>query len=182
LLILVGPDGLSTELRPAAAVIDQLFDGEPAETRGGYVRVYPVGRTGHVGIPGRFYPETGAVCLSWDQSAPPRNCHRPPAPLAGLLGAPNVKLFRGTGVTLSTLVVITSATVIPVMSISSSCTVQFWFSRCDQIPRVCSRVSARGSWGSSSGPPVRSCSHPMSANMPANSATIAATIWGIDSV
>lgn len=102
-LIVVGSDGVSTELRPTAAVIDQLFDGEPAEARGGYVRVYPVGRTGHVGIPGRFYLETSAVCLSWDQSAPPRNCHRPRARLLELLGGANGKLFRGTGVTLRTL-------------------------------------------------------------------------------
>lgn len=102
-LIVVGSDGRSTELRPTSVVIEQLFDGEPAEARGGYVRVYSVGRTGHVGIPGRFYPETGAVCLSWDQSATPRNCHRPSAPLAGLLGALNIKLFTSMGVTLRTL-------------------------------------------------------------------------------
>jgi hypothetical protein len=102
-LVLVGPGGRSTELRPTAILIDQLFAGERAEARGGYMRVYPLSRTGHVGIPGRFYPETGAVCLSWDQSAPPRNCHRPREPLARLLSAPTITLFSGPGVTLRTL-------------------------------------------------------------------------------
>jgi hypothetical protein len=96
-LVVVGADGRSVELRSSPAVIDQLFaPSARAVIAGGYVRLYPLGATGHVGIPGRFYPAARAVCLAWDQSLPPRDCRLAEGPLLALLERAEALLpFRG---------------------------------------------------------------------------------------
>jgi len=98
-LVVVGADGHSVELRPQPTVIDGLFAGRvSAPPRGGYLRVYPLGPSGFVGAPGRFYPRTAAVCLSWRQAAPPRGCRRARRPLLDALAqAESLAEFRGVG-------------------------------------------------------------------------------------
>jgi hypothetical protein len=104
-LVIVGADGSSLERRPGATVIDDLFRANArARPRGGYLRLYPLGPTGHVGVPGRFYPRTGAVCLAWNQAVPPRNCYRAGPRLTRVLarGLPTRRFF-GRGPTLARL-------------------------------------------------------------------------------
>jgi hypothetical protein len=103
-LVIVGADGASRTSRPGPTALDNLFDGPTTPTvKGGFVRVYPLGPTGHVGVPGRFYPATGALCFSWDQAAAPRSCHRPPMALRQLMRRGNVALFSHGGPTLAKL-------------------------------------------------------------------------------
>ena len=103
-LVVVGADGRSTASHPSPASLEQLFDGSPTnEISGGYVRVYRLGPTGHVGLPGRFYPATGALCTSWNQAATPSACYKPPRALLGLVSPENVTLFTRVGPTLATL-------------------------------------------------------------------------------
>ena len=105
-IAVVGADGRSTEIRAAERVIYGLLGGRArAQPRGGYVRIYPLGTTGHVGVPGRFYPTTGAVCLSWNQAARPRSCGRPSAKSVSrlLTRTRGLQLFRGSGATLARL-------------------------------------------------------------------------------
>jgi hypothetical protein len=102
----VGADGSSVTLRPAPRVVSEFFDGHgSAAVRGGFVRVYPLGHTGHVGVPGRFYPETGALCLSWKQARPAaRRCGLPgPGLWRLLLAAAERPLFHGTGAAVARL-------------------------------------------------------------------------------
>ncbi len=93
-MAVAGSHGDSLLLRGRPQVIDLLFAATTrAHPRGGYVRLYPLGPDGFVGLPGRFYPATTAVCLGWDQSRPPRDCRRAPASLASLL-RPALRLSR----------------------------------------------------------------------------------------
>jgi hypothetical protein len=104
-LVVVGADGSSVEHRPGPTVIDDLFRGVTrARPRGGYLRLYPLGPSGHVGIPGRFYPRTRAVCLAWNQAAPPRSCRRAGPRLTRVFarGVPT-RRFSGRGPTLARL-------------------------------------------------------------------------------
>lgn len=102
-VVIVGDDGRSITRRSEPTALDQLFDGPTTdEVRGGYVRVYRLGPTGHVGLPGRFYPATGALCVSWDQAAAPRSCHKPRTAL-GLVRPGDLALFRRAGPTLAVL-------------------------------------------------------------------------------
>lgn len=104
-LVVVGADGRSLQLRPPPAVLDSLFSARAgARPEGSYLRLYPLDPTGHVGIPGRFYPGTGAVCLSWNQAAAPRGCRRLEGQLRAELGrAQAFRRFRGAGTTLAEL-------------------------------------------------------------------------------
>jgi hypothetical protein len=105
-LVVVGARGDSVHLRTAEGLIDSFFDGaspfnrgrnpERRAARGGYVRLYPLGKDGFVGIPGRFYPEVQAACFDWLQWRRPRHCHRPNAVLLRLL-APAHRLARFHG-------------------------------------------------------------------------------------
>jgi hypothetical protein len=96
-LVVVGADGSSVELHSSPRVVDQLFSAsDRVAIEGGYVRLYPLGPTGHVGVPGRFYPAARAVCLAWDQSLPPRDCRLATGELLALLGrARTLAPFRG---------------------------------------------------------------------------------------
>jgi hypothetical protein len=103
-LAIVGADGGSITIRPQPKMLDQLFDGPTTRNvSGAYVRVYPLGPTGHVGVPGRFYPATGALCLSWNQAAAPRHCHKPPMPLRRLISVGDLARFSRVGPTLAEL-------------------------------------------------------------------------------
>ena len=108
-LVVVGAAGDAAELR-SAHLVASLNDGasrfnrghvpRAVQPRGPYVRLYPLGRGGFVGVPGRFYPHSGAVCLSWDQSgAPGKPCYRPNPTLrrALLRRARELSRFRGAG-------------------------------------------------------------------------------------
>jgi hypothetical protein len=105
-LAIVGADGDSLQLDPADGLIDSFFDGasrfnrgrklERRPARGGYLRLYPLGRSGHVGVPGRFYPATQAACFDWLQWRRPRDCYRPNDALLRLL-APARALVRFHG-------------------------------------------------------------------------------------
>jgi hypothetical protein len=117
-LVVVGAEGASAELRSPPDLADSLFDGanrfnrghvtRTAVPRGAYVRIYPIGSFGHVGVPGRFYPRTDAVCLSWSQAgAPGQPCQRPNRTLRRALRrlAFRLEKFVGPGPALRTLVV-----------------------------------------------------------------------------
>lgn len=111
-LVIVGADGDSIELSRPRDLADSLFDGAnrlnrrhsfgAAAARGSYVRLYPLGAGGDVGVPGRFYPATGAVCLSWDQGTQAKPCQRPnPTLLRALqVSARRLARFRGRSVAL----------------------------------------------------------------------------------
>src|SRR5688500_17190821 len=110
----VAADGDAVELRGAEGLVDSFFDGasrfnrgrkpEPRPARGGYVRLYTLGKGGFVGIPGRFYPDTEAACFDWLQRRRPRDCTRPNSALLGLLaGAPRLARFHGRATTVSEL-------------------------------------------------------------------------------
>jgi hypothetical protein len=100
-LVLVGSAGDSLTLRPPTAVLDGLFDGRiPAQPRGAYVKIHPLGVGDFPGVPGRFFPEAGAVCLSWDRTRIDR-CHRPPASLLREVDRSRALIpFRGASTTL----------------------------------------------------------------------------------
>jgi hypothetical protein len=113
-LVVTGAAGDSVELGAPAGLVDSFFDSansfnrgrrpSDATPRGGYVRLYPLGRGGFVGIPGRFYPESAAACFDWLQWRAPRDCWRPNPALLRLL-APVGKLtrFRGRPTTVARL-------------------------------------------------------------------------------
>ena len=76
-LVVVGADGRSTAIAPERGVLSVMFYNpasnyhvkpKPAEPRGGFVKIYPLGAGGFPAIPGRFYPATHALCFSWNQS------------------------------------------------------------------------------------------------------------------
>jgi hypothetical protein len=99
----VGSRGNSVELR-GVALARLLFSGvQAARPHGGYLRLYPLGPDGFVGVTGRFYPSTAAVCLDWEQSRPPRDCRRAPARLARSLRALRLTRFVGTPTTVRRL-------------------------------------------------------------------------------
>jgi hypothetical protein len=113
-LVVVGARGDSLEFRAAAGLVGSFFDGasgfnrgrkrESRPLRGGYVRLYPLGPDGHVGIPGRFYAETEAACFDWLQWRRPRSCERPNAALLRLLApARRLARFRGPPTTVAQL-------------------------------------------------------------------------------
>jgi hypothetical protein len=113
-LAVVGAHGDSVEFRPAEGVVDSFFDGasrfnrgwarEPRPARGGYLRLYPLGADGFVGLPGRFYPETEAACFDWLQWHRPRHCHRPNGTLLQLLAAARgLARFHGAPTTVAEL-------------------------------------------------------------------------------
>jgi hypothetical protein len=104
-LVLVGPDGSSRDLRPSAAAIADLSGSrERARALGGYLRLYPLDAGGHVGAPGRFYPRTGALCLSWNQAVLASLCYRATPRLRRVLArAGALRRFRGRGPTLGLL-------------------------------------------------------------------------------
>ena len=107
-LAVVGARGDSVTLQAAEGLIDSFFDGasrfnrarkpEPRAARGGYVRLYPLGTDGFVGIPGRFYPGTQAACFDWLQWRRPRDCSRPNAELLRLLVPAARRLTHFAGV------------------------------------------------------------------------------------
>ena len=115
-LVVVGAAGDSIELTRPRDLADSLFDGANrlnrghrfgvVGARGSYVRLYPLAAGGHVGVPGRFYPATGAVCLSWDQGRQAKPCQRPNPTLFRALSASSRRLvhFRGHSVVLVRLV------------------------------------------------------------------------------
>ncbi|HEY3207341.1 MAG TPA: hypothetical protein VGJ58_10365 [Gaiellaceae bacterium] len=94
-LVVVGARGDSLHFQPVEGLVDSFFDGaspfnrgskpERRPPRGGYVRLFPLGKEGFVGIPGRFYPDTEAACFDWLQWRHPRDCERPNAALLRLL-------------------------------------------------------------------------------------------------
>jgi hypothetical protein len=99
----VGSRGDSIELR-GAGVADLVFAGRrPARPLGGYLRLYPLADGGFVGLPGRFYPATGAVCLDWDQSRTPRDCRHARPRLARSLRALRLERFVGMPTTVRRL-------------------------------------------------------------------------------
>jgi hypothetical protein len=151
-LVVVGADGRSTASSPGPASLERLFDGPTTkEVRGGYVRVYRLGPTGHVGLPGRFYPATGALCVSWNQAAAPRTCHTPPADLLGLLRSQNLTLFRGVGATLATL---TSPRVRPPVVTQLRVAFEFAFDRsrlARRVPTPTRCLAFSGTWRGTSG-------------------------------
>jgi hypothetical protein len=113
-LVVVGAAGDSLELRPAEGLVDSFFDGasrfnrgrepEPRPPLGGYVRLYPLGPDGHVGVPGRFYPQTEAACFDWLQWRQPRRCERPNSALLRLLApARRLARFHGAATTVTRL-------------------------------------------------------------------------------
>ena len=115
-LVVVGAAGDSIDLTRPHDLADSLFDGPHrlnrghsfgvGVARGSYVRLYPLAAGGHVGVPGRFYPATGAVCLSWDQRTQAKPCQRPNPTLRRALRAAARRLahFRGRSVALARLV------------------------------------------------------------------------------
>jgi hypothetical protein len=104
-LVVVGVDGSSRVLRPSpAAIADLSSSPEAARPLGGYLRLYPLDAGGHVGAPGRFYPRTDAICLSWNQAVVPRHCYRATPRLRRVLArAGALGRFRGRGPTLGLL-------------------------------------------------------------------------------
>jgi hypothetical protein len=114
-LVVVGTAGDSIELSRPPALADSLFDAAnrlnrgrrfgTVGARGSYVRIYPLAAGGHVGVPGRFYPLTGAVCLSWAQGTQGKPCQRPNRTLLEALRASSRRLvhFRGHSVALARL-------------------------------------------------------------------------------
>lgn len=104
-LAIVGSDGGSITLRPASGLIDSFFDfGSPYNAgekprrvarRGGYVLLYPLAAGGFPGVPGRFYPATGAACFGWERRGQGL-CHRPNATLLRVL-RPSLRLKRFRG-------------------------------------------------------------------------------------
>jgi hypothetical protein len=105
-LAVTGAAGDSLVLRGTDGLVESIFDGaspfnrgrqpRPAPARGGYVRLYPLDRWGFSGIPGRFYPESGAACFDWLQWRRPTACRRPNRALLRLL-APAARLSRYRG-------------------------------------------------------------------------------------
>jgi hypothetical protein len=68
-IVAVGRDGRSVAVHPSPTAVDTLFRASPdARPEGGYVRLYLLGPDGLPGIPGRYYLETHAACLGWDQA------------------------------------------------------------------------------------------------------------------
>ena len=91
-LVAVGADGRSLDLRAESRVIRSLFwhpasvyEIRPpaARPRGGFVRLYPLGRGGFPAHSGRFYAAADAVCFA---SARPPKCFRPNRAVLALLG------------------------------------------------------------------------------------------------
>lgn len=116
-LFVVGADGRSTTLRPAAGVLDSFHDGGSplnrgrrwvsVAPRGGFVRLYLTVRDATPGIPGRYYPASRAACFGWIQAgaAAPRPCYVPNATLVRLLAvARRHSLFAGAPPALRRLV------------------------------------------------------------------------------
>ena len=113
-LVVVGARGESVEFHPAAGLVESFFDAAsrfnrgrkpvPRPARGGYVRLYPLGEGGFVGVPGRFYSDTEAACFDWLQWRRPRACERPNDALLRLLAtARGLARFHGRPTTLSEL-------------------------------------------------------------------------------
>jgi hypothetical protein len=104
-MVLVGADGRSAVVRPAADVLDSFFDfgsafNRPAppqaQPRGDYVLVYLLSSGGLPGVPGRFYPRTRAGCFSWDTARIGRPCYVVNRALLAAL-APSLRLRRISG-------------------------------------------------------------------------------------
>lgn len=111
-LVAVGSDGDSIAIQPEQAVLavmlyhpQSVFNlrPEPAEPRGAYVRIYPLGAGGFPAIPGRFYPTTRALCFSWQQAAAPKSCGRLGRPNLLIAASRRLALFRGPTTTLVSL-------------------------------------------------------------------------------
>jgi hypothetical protein len=141
-LVVVGSDGNSLDLRSDPRVIDQLFSStDRVAIAGDYVRLYPLGPTGHVGVPGRFYPATAAVCLGWDQSLPPRDCRRAEGDLLALLGQGRALVpFRGAP---TTVALAESQSVPPVVAHQLGVAFELAFDRSQLARRVGPTTSCR---------------------------------------
>jgi hypothetical protein len=111
-LVVVGSDGRSIRIQPEQAVLAVMLYNpgsvynhrpEPATPRGGYVKLYPLGRGGFPAIPGRFYPATRALCFSWNQAVVPDSCGRLGPPRRLLAASELLALFHGRPTTLTIL-------------------------------------------------------------------------------
>ena len=84
-MVVVGARGQSAVVRPeSVGLLDSFFDfgsrfnrprPRKAQPRGGYLLVYLLSSGGLPGIPGRFYPRTGAACFSWERDRVGRPCY-----------------------------------------------------------------------------------------------------------
>src|SRR5882762_52747 len=64
----IGAGGASVELTGLDWGALRMGDRD-APASGGFVLVYPLMERGVPAQPGRFYPETGAACFSWNRAA-----------------------------------------------------------------------------------------------------------------
>ena len=111
-LVVVGSDGRSNRIEPDPAVLSVMLyhpasvynvRPKPAPRRGGYVKIYPLGRGGFPAIPGRFYPMTRALCFSWNQAVAPSTCGALGPPRRLLAASRHLELFHGRPTVLSAL-------------------------------------------------------------------------------
>lgn len=160
-IAVVGADGRSNSIRASSGTIDGLFEGRiRARPSGGYVRVYPLGPTGHVGIPGRFFPATGAACLDWNQAAARRECWRPGRALRPLLiRASALRVFHREGPTLARLMSSeVAASVVRQLRVAFELAFDRWrLARQAVKPTRCLRFSATWRGSRSLAPPRQFC-------------------------
>ena len=111
-MVVVGSDGRSLTIKPERAVVGVMLyhpasvynvRPNPARPRGGYVRIYPLGRSGLPAIPGRFYPATRALCFSWNRAFAPTSCGRLAPPRRLLAASRRVARFYGRPTVLALL-------------------------------------------------------------------------------
>ncbi len=101
-IVVAGSDGRSITIEPERAVLAVMLYHPasvynvrpvPVRPRGGYVRVYPLGRGGFPAVPGRFYPATRALCFGWNQARASIACARLEPPRQLIAASRRLALF-----------------------------------------------------------------------------------------